>query len=171
MSSDIYSQYLRFEVTESAASTLTVGSAILTGASVNKVQGQNIAMEVHAICAELSNPADLPSTGAVEYVRFALSTRSDLTSMPGLQEEHVLFKTEYMIKAGVGTYLPLISIRDRIMPPYVEYKLPLLISHAKLYPYVQSSNSAATASVYGYILMNYVLLDADLAIEALEVFR
>lgn len=171
MSEDIYSQFLRFDVTESAAATFTEGSAILTGASVNRIQGQNIALEIHAIGVAMSHPADLPSTGASEYVKFTLSTRSGLAASPAINEEHVVYQCQTTVEGGVGTYVPLLYINDNIMPPYVEYKHPLLISHAKLYPYVISSNSAAAATVKGYILFTYVLLDADLAIEALESFR
>lgn len=171
MSEDIYSQYLRFSVTESAAATFTEGDAILTGASVNRVQGQNIALEIHAIGSHPSMPQDLPSTGAEEKVEVVLSTRSGLAAMPNIDEEHVIYKNAIMIKAGVGTYLPLIWTRDLDMPAYVEFKYPVLISHARIYPYIKSTNSSQTASWDGFLLFTYVLLDADLAIEALESFR
>lgn len=171
MSEDIYSQFLRFEVQESAASTFTGGTAILTGASVNRVADKNIALEIHAINAQLSFPKDSPAAGATEYVLFALSTRSDLSSMPNMDEEHVVFMTMVAVTAGVAVYLPLVLDRLAYMPPYVEFKYPLLISHAKLYPYLLSTNSINAASMYGFLLFTYVLLDADLAIEALESFR
>jgi len=171
MSEDIYSQFLRFQVQESAASTFTGGSPILTGASVNRVADKNIALEIHAINAQLSMPADAPASGAIEQVLFCLSTRADLTGMPTMDAEHVIYMTNVVIKAGVAVYLPLILDRFGYMPPYVEFRYPLLISHAKLYPYLISTNVAAAASMYGFLLFTYVLLDADLAIEALETFR
>lgn len=171
MSEDIYSQYLRFAVTESAAATFTEGSAILTGASVNRVQGQNIALEIRAISAQLPTPQDLPSTGATESVIFSLSTRSALAATPNMDDEHVLYMQGVAVKAGAATYLPLIMRTDQYMPSYVEFDPPLLISHTKLYPYIVSSNSSVAAAMFGFILFTYVLLDADLAIEALEAFR
>lgn len=171
MSEDIYSQFLRFTVKESAASTFTEGAAILTGASVNRVQDKNIAMEIHAIGAQIPTPQDLPSTGNTESVVFSLSTRSGLTATPNFDDEHVIYQTGVAIKGGVGTYLPLIMRTDQYMAPHTEFKYPLLISHAKLYPYIISSNSTSLAEMFGFILFTYVLLDADLAIEALEAFR
>jgi len=171
MSEDIYSQFLRFSVEESAASTFTVGSPILTGASVNRVADKNIALEIHAINAQLSFPVDAPAAGAKEYVAFALSTRSDLAALPHMDAEHVIFLTMATLKAGVAVYLPIVLDRQGYMPPYVEFKYPLLISHAKLYPYILSTNASSPASMYGFLLFTYVLLDADLAIEALESFR
>lgn len=171
MSQDIYSQFLRFEIEESVNATFTEGSAILTGASVNRIQGQNIAIEVHAIGVELSMPEDLPATGATEYVGICLSTRSGLTTMPNLNAEHLIYRNQKRLKAGVGTYLPLIFTPDEYMPQYTDFKNPLLISHAKLYPYIISSNSSSKATGFGFLLFTYVLLDADLAIEALETFR
>lgn len=171
MSEDIYSQFLRATVEESTNATFTEGDAILTGASVNRIQGQNIAMVIHAIGVELTHPEDLPGTGAMEYVKCCLSTRSGLTAMPSLDAEHVIYLNQTQIEAGVGTYLPLMYINDSIMPPYVEYKHPLLISHAKLYLYVLSSNSSAKATARIVITHTFVLIDADLAIEALEAFR
>jgi hypothetical protein len=119
----------------------------------------------------LSWPEDLPSAGAEEYVIVFLSTRADLTAMPDLDDEHVIAITALNLHAGVATYLPLISRTNRYMPPYIEFKHPLLISHPKIYAYIKSSNSSAAASAKGFILFTYVLLDADLAIEALEAFR
>lgn len=171
MSQDIYSQYLRWKVTESAASTFTEGDAILTGASVNRVQNQNIALEIHAIGVNLSLPADAEVANTTESVTFCLSTRSGLTAMPNLDEEHVIFINQTIKKAGVATYLPFILDRDNYLPRYVEFKYPILISHPKIYPYLVSSNAAATSTCYGFMLFTYVLLDADLAIEALEAFR
>lgn len=171
MSQDLYSQFLRFYVAESAAGTLTEGDPIMTGASVNRVGGQNIALEIHAVCVRVEWPQDLPATGALEYVKFALSTRSGLTDMPTLDEEHVIYMNCREIKAGVGTYLPLIFDGNAYMPAYYEFKYPLLISHNKIYPYIKSSNSSVAGACWGFILFTYVLLDADLAIEALEAFR
>jgi hypothetical protein len=168
---DIYSQFLRGNVAESAASTFTAGAAILTGASVNRVGGKMIGMEIHAIGVESSKPQDLPSTGNREYVAFALSTRSDLTAMPGINEDHVVYKNQVSIDAGVGTYLPLLEDRDSPMPRYMEFKSPLLVAHDKLYPYILSTNSSAAASVAFWILFTYVLMDDAIAIEALEAFR
>lgn len=171
MSEDVYSQYIRGSVTESAAATFTAGSAILTGASVNRIKGQNIALEIHAIGASCSWPQDLPASGANESVSFALSTRSDLAAMPDLDEEHVIYRTQIRIEAGVAVYLPLIAQTDEYMPAYVDFKHPLLISHPKIYSYIVSSNSSSAASCFFFLLFTYVLLDADLAIEALEAFR
>lgn len=171
MSEDIYSQFLRFSITESAAATLTEGEAILTGASVNRVGNQNIALEIHAVNAQMTTPEDSPSAGGEEYVRFALSTRSGLTAFPSMDDESVIFATSIELRAGVATYLPLVYRNDRYMPNYVEFKHPLLISHPKIYPYIISSNSSAAATCKGFILFTYTLLDADLAIEALEAFR
>lgn len=171
MSEDIYSQYLRFAVTESVASTWTEGSAILTGASVNRVAGKNIAMEIHAINAQIGMPQDNPAALATESIIFCLSTRSGLAAAPSIDEEHVIYMCQVGIRAGVAVYLPLILRTDFFMPPYVEFKHPLLISHPKIYPYVISSNSSSPTTVRGFLLFTYVLLDADLAIEALESFR
>jgi hypothetical protein len=171
MSEDIYSQFLRFTFTESANATFTGGPAVLTGASINRIQGQNIALEIHAIMCALTFPEDLPATGTEEYVSFAISTRSDLVAMPAMSDEHVIYRTQNSLYSGAGTYLPLIHNKDGYMPPYVEFKYPLLVSHTKLYPYLLSSNSSAPAGCYVYLLFTYVLLDADLAIEALEAFR
>ena len=171
LSEDIYSQFLRFQVQESAPSTFTGGSPILTGASVNRVGDKNIALEIHAINAQLSFPVDSPGAGVVEQVLFCLSTRSDLAAMPTMDAEHVIYMTNVAVKAGVAVYLPLTLDRGGYMPSYVEFKYALLISHAKLYPYLISTNAGASASMYGFILFTYVLLDADLAIEALESFR
>lgn len=171
MSQDIYSQYLRFSLSESAASTFTEGNAILTGASVQRVADRNIALEIHAIGVQIPFPQDLPATGATESIVFTLSTRSGLTATPTMDEAHVIYQCQIALKGGVGTYLPLVYRNDQYMPPYVEFKYPLLISHERLYPYVISSNSSGTADIYGYLLFTYVLLDADLAIEALEAFR
>lgn len=171
MSEDIYSQYLRFTANESAASTFTQGTPILTGASVNRVAGKNIALELHAINAQLSFPVDAVAANSLEQVIFCLSTRSDLSGMPYMSDEHVIYMTSIVIRAGVAVYLPLTLDRQGFMPPYVEFKHPLLISHPKIFPYILSSNVASPASMYGFILFTYVLLDADLAIEALESFR
>lgn len=171
MSQDIYSQFLRFQVEESAASTLTEGTAILTGASVNRVADKNIALEIHGIQASIPMPQDLPAAGTTEDIAFCLSTRSGLSAFPNIDDEHVIYITQMIVKAGIATYLPLITRNDQYMPPYVEFKHPLLLSHAKIYPYVLSSNSSTKANVRGYLLFTYVLLGADLAIEALESFR
>lgn len=171
MSEDIYSQYLRISITESANSTFTEGDAILTGASVQRLKDQNIGIEIHAIGCHPSWPEDLPSTGAREQVTFCLSTRSGLTVMPNFDAEHVIYIHQVGLEAGVGTYLPLVLDRESYMPAYVEFKHPLLLSHPKIYAYIQSTNSSATATCRAYILFTYVLLDADLAIEALESFR
>lgn len=171
MSQDIYSQFLRFDVEESAAGTFTEGAPIMTGASVNRIQGQNIALEIHAIGVGKTFPQDLPASGATEDVSFALSTRSGLAAFPNLDDEHVIHINQTLVKAGVAVYLPLVIEHGQYMPNYVEFKHPLLISHPKLYPYLLSSNSSAKARVRGFILFTYVLLDADLAIEALEAYR
>ncbi len=171
MSEDIYSQFLRGYIEESAAATFTEGNAILTGASVNRVQGQNIAMEIHAIGAQLGHPQDSPAAGGTEYVTFCLSTRSGLAAFPNMDDEHVLYVTQIAVRAGVAVYLPLAVNYDEKMPKYVDFKKPLLISHAKIYPYIHSTNSSAAAKAYFFLLHTYVLLDADMAIEALETFR
>jgi len=171
MSEDIYSQFLRAEVQESANATFTVGNAILTGASVNRVGGQNIALEIHAIGVGLSHPEDLPSSGGVENIAFALSTRDDLSGMPELNDEHVIFKNKTEVRAGATTYLPLVVDKDVDMPHYIEFKHPLLISHPKIYPYILSTNSTVQGIGRIFIMFTYVLLDADLAIEALESYR
>lgn len=171
MSEDIYSQYLRFALTESGASTFTEGDAILTGSSPHRVGGQNIALEIHAIGVDLSFPADNPSAYGNESVTVALATRSGLTTMPNIDEEHCVYKNGLYNRAGVGTYLPMNVNRHRFMPSYVQFKHPLLISHPKIYPYILSTNSAAAATGRGYLLFTYVLLDQGMAIEALEAFR
>lgn len=169
MSEDIYSQYLRWTVTESAAATFTGGSAILTGASVARIKDQNIALEIHAISCQAGLP-DIPAAGAIEYVQVAISTRDDLTAMPTMDDEHVVYLHQQYVRGGVATYVPLIQSENRYMPPFIEFKHPLLISHTKLYPYIQSTNAAAQ-TVNGFILFTYVLLSDALAIEALEAYR
>ncbi|GAI25675.1 unnamed protein product, partial [marine sediment metagenome] len=97
-----------------------------------------------------------------------LSTRSGLVDMPQISEEHVIYRTQIRVEALTLTE---VLIRQEYMPAYVQFKHPLLISHPKIYPYVLSSNSATLGACYFFILFTFVLLDADLAIEALEVFR
>jgi len=171
MSQDLYTQFLRGIVTESAAATLTEGTAILTGASVARVQDRNIAMALNSIMCHCSIPEDSPAANGTEAVYFCLSTRSGLAAMPSMDEEHVIYKNANAIRAGVATYLPLVQDRDFYMPRFLEWVHPVLISHAKLYPYVISTNSSAAANVEFVMAYTYVLLDADLAIEALEAYR
>lgn len=171
MSEDIYSQFLRGDLTESAASTLTEGTAVMTGASVNRVADQNIALEIHSIGCTHSHPEDAPAANSVENSAFCLSTRSGLTTMPEQDEEHVIYKNKYEVRAGVATYLPMQILQDVEMPHHVEFKHPLLISHPKIYPYLLTTNSGTAGRVRFIIAFTYVLLDRDLAIEALESFR
>lgn len=171
MSEDIYSQFLRFSLDESAATTFTAGDAILTGAKFSRIEGDSLALEVHAISLTCSMPEDLPATGASEYVDFALSTKEGLTSMPNVNEDHVIYRNRLEIAAGVATYLPLLAFEDRFMPHYINFDKPLLISHAKIYPYIVSTNSSAASWVRGWLLYTFVLLDQGLALEALEAFR
>lgn len=156
-------------MTESANGTFTEGNAILTGASL-RVGGTAIAIELRAILGSLSDPEDNPAATTTEYVRGCIATRSGLASMPNLDEEYLLYKTGKNYRGGVATYIPLIqNLED--MPTYCTFDPPILVSHSKLYPYVQSSNSSAAASFKGYIFYFFVDIDGSLAVEALEVFR
>ncbi len=171
ISEDVYGQFLRFSVTESAANTFTEGSAIYTGASVRSVQGKALCLEVHQIVGDLTLPEDIPATTASEFNWGGVSTRSGLTAIPSIDEDHVIYSTEISITGGVATYVPLVRDTNRHMPQVTNFPKPILVSHTKLFPYVESSNSSATSIFAGYIFFNYVLLDGALAIEALETFR
>lgn len=116
-------------------------------------------------------PADAEAANVSEYNNVCISTRGDLTTMPDVDADHVVYRNQKLKRGGVATYLPIIFDPDGVMPAYVEFKFPLLISHPKLYAYVQTSNAAAAGSVRGYIIFTYVLLSDALAIEALEAFR
>lgn len=166
---DKYGQYLRYYLAEVTHSTLAT-EQIPTGCGLRIGGGTGIAMEVRAIMCSLSQPEDLPSTGATEYVAAAISVNEDLTTMPNLQDKGTIYKTYKGTQAGVGTYLPLIDVSTD-MPPFTQFDIPVLVSHPSLNAYVQSSNSAAEATMKGFIFHNYVDVDGSLAIEALEVFR
>lgn len=166
---DIYGQFLRYRVTESAASTLTY-SEIPTGCGLRVGGGSGIAMEVHAILGLCSEPEDLPATGANEYVAGALDTSGTLSAFPDADDIHLLYRTLRGVSAGVATYLPLINSPSDF-PPFTQFSIPVLIANPKLYAYVESSNSATAANFKGHIFHNYVDVDGSLAIEALEVFR
>ena len=168
---DVYGQFMKGSIEESAFATFTQGAAIETGASVNRIQGQNLAIELHSVLAVLSDPEDLPATGAQEAVYFWISTRSGLTTSPSISDEHIVYAACYSIRAGVGVYLPLIADKNKYYPSFHEYKYPILISHKKLYPYIISTNSSAAANVKFCLSYTYVLVDGELAIEALEAFR
>lgn len=169
MPEDVYAQALRFTVTESANSTLTEGNAILTGASVRGQGG--IAIEVHRIIGQLGLPEDNPAATAQETAYGSISTRSGLTSIPALGDEHCVYTTSKLIRGGVATYLPLVFDAEDLMPRNMRYVPPILLSHSRLYPYVLSTNSSATHTFQGQIWFNYVDITGELAIEALEVFR
>lgn len=169
MTTDAYGQFLRYYVAESAAATLTEGNAILTGSTM-RMGGNAVAIEIHHILGSLSYPEDVPATTAVEYTRGAIATRSSLSSMPNLDEEYLIYKTGISLKGGVATYVPLIQHYED-MPSYTVFDPPILLSHSKLYPYVQSSNSSAAATFKGYLFYFFVDISGDLAVEALEVFR
>lgn len=165
---DAYGQFLRYAVEESAASTLTEGNSILTGAYISRQGGQ--ACEIYRILGQLKFPADLPSTGATESNVGTISTRSGLAAMPTLDEEHVIYKRGLVVKAGVGTYLPLIWYANDMERLQI-FDPPILVSHSKLYPYVESSNASVLGDFRGYIFFIYVDVDGPLAIEALEAYR
>lgn len=166
---DIYGQYLRYALSESAASTFTL-DAIPTGCGLRVGGGTGIAMEIHSILGLCSNPQDLPATGALEYVTGAISTNGSLAAMPSIDASSVLYKTTLGLQAGVGTYLPLVHMFPE-MPPFTQFSLPILIAHPTLYACVLSTNSANAASFKGFLFHTYVDVDGQLAIEALEVFR
>lgn len=127
-------------------------------------------MELRAIMCSLSAPEDLPGTGAIEQVTGAISVNEDLTSMPNVNDKATIYKSLRATKAGVGTYLPLIDYSSD-MPPFVQFDIPVLISHPTLNSYIQSTNSSVAANMKGFFFHNYVDVDSALAIEALEVFR
>lgn len=171
MSQDIYIQFKRIKVTESAASTLTEGDAVLTGASVNRVQGQNIAMEIHSVLCHHTTPADVPGINATETSWFALSTRSGESAIPNLEDESTIYLNAMQVRSGAAAGDPLLYDRDVYMPHYWEFAKPLLVSHEKIYPYILTSNAAAAGEAVCVLGFTYVLIDADMAIEALEAFR
>lgn len=170
MGADVYGQFLRFQVAETTAATLKEGNAITTGAQSRLSGGGFLAIEVHQIVSQLSDPADAVGAAAVEDVTGAISTRSALSTIPEMDEEHVIYKRGIRRRAGVATYLPE-QTYERFMPPVTNFPLPLLVSHTKLYPYVISTNAAAFGDFRGYLFYNYVDVSGELAVEALEAFR
>lgn len=166
---DVYGQFLRYYLAESAASTLTT-EAIPTGCGLRMGGGTGIAMELRSVMCSLSNPEDLPSTGAVESIAAAISVNEDLAAMPNLHDKGTVYKTFKAHKAGVGTYLPLLQVGGD-MPEFTQFDIPVLIAHPSLNAYILSTNSSAAATMKGFFFHNYVDVDGPLAIEALEVFR
>lgn len=170
MASDVYGQFLRYAVSESAAATLTEGTAIITGAQSRLSGGGFLGLEVHYILGVLSFPQDNPAATTNEIVRGAISTQSGLSSMPDVDDEQTLFKRSVVVHGGVATYLPEV-LYEEDMPAYARFDPPLLLSHPKIYPYVLSTNSSTAASFKGHVFYNLVDISGDLAVEALEVFR
>lgn len=170
MPQDVYGQFLRYAVSESAASTLTEGGALITGAQSRLSGGGFLALEVHYILGVLAFPEDNPAATTSEIARGAISTRSGLASMPDVTDESTLYKRSVVIHGGVATYIPEV-LYEEDMPAYATFPIPLLISHPKLYPYVLSTNSSNPQSFKGHIFYNLVDISGDLAVEALEVFR
>jgi hypothetical protein len=171
LSEDVYMQFLRGYVAESAAGTLTEGDSIETGCTITRIQGNSLAMEVHFITSWCGFPEDNPSTGNEEYVTFWISTRTGLAAVPHIDEHHVMYQTGNVLRAGAATYLPLVMVTNQYMPSWVEFTHPLLVSQSKLFPYIKSSNSGSVAACYYMIGYTYVLVTPDIAIEALEAFR
>ena len=172
MAEDIYMQFLNGSITESAASTLTE-SEILTGCSVaGMLKDEAISMEVREIIIKhyAAFPADQVGAGAIEWVGFALSTESGLTTLPELDDVHCIYHTYRVIRGGVATYVPALTVNDGYPPAY-QFDSPLLIPHPKIYAYVQSSNASATHKVYFRIGFTYVALSGPEVMEALEVWR
>jgi hypothetical protein len=167
---DVYGQFLRWTVTESAAGTLTEGNAIQTGAQSRLSGGGFLALEVHQIVGSLTIPTDAVAANATEQVIGTVSTRSSLAAHPTLNDEHCIYRSVIQVRGTTATYLPVYAlIKD--MPPVTNFRPPLLVSHKSLYPYVSSSSAGDAMSFNGYIFYNYVDVSGELAVEALEAFR
>lgn len=172
MSEDRYMQFINGSLTESVASTLTE-QEILTGCTIaGMVRKEAISMEVREILLQYNPalPQDLPATGASEYVVFCLSVESGLSAMPAIDDIHCIYLNQFTIKAGVGTYLPLVCV-EQGYPRAYKWDEPLLIPHPKIYAYLQSSNSSTPQKVSYRIGFTYVDLGGEEIMEALEVWR
>lgn len=136
------------------------------------VKGEAISMELRAVVLQNATafPPDAQAANVTEYCSFALSTEGGLAGIPNISDVHCIYINQHAVRAGVGTYLPVMS-RDVAFPPVWKFEEPILIPHPKIYTYIYSTNAAAAASVHFRLGYTYVRLTGPEVMEALEVWR